>query len=106
VPDSQKQSWLIQGYDGLTPIFRRKLSSALSVKEVSALLQRLAARDLSVSEVINASLRRSMRSHNAALQVRREHRNRTTLACGENPHYVASLHTEYELRDPHMEGVA
>jgi len=101
----QKRSWLIQGYDGLTPIFRRKLSAALGEKEVTALLQRLAARDLSISEVIDASLRRQMKAYSPALQVSREPRARTILSCGENPHYIASLHTEHEFRDPQMEDI-
>ena len=94
---SQKRSWLIQGYDGLTLIFRRKLSAALGEKEVSAILRRLAARDLSISEVIDASLRRSMKGRSPALLVNREPRNRTILWCGEKPHYIASLHTRARI---------
>ncbi len=101
----QKRSWLIQGYDGLQPLFQKKLSSSLSEKEVIGLLQRLAARDLSIEEVIRASLRRSMKPYSSALQVKREPRERTILSCGENPHYIASLHTEYEFQDPDMRDI-
>jgi hypothetical protein len=94
-----KRSWLVQGYDGLEPIFQRKLPSSMSEKEIGALLQRLAARDLSVSETINASLRKGMRARSSALEVKREHRQRFILSCGENPHYIASLHTEDEFAD-------
>jgi hypothetical protein len=106
VPDPlQKLSWLIQGYDGLTPIFKQRLSSALGAKEVGALLQRLAARDLSIFEVINSSLRKSMRAYSPALEVKREPRSRVILSCGQNPHYVAALCTEYEFRhDDLLEG--
>ena len=103
----QKRRWLLQGYDGLEPMFQRKLSSSLSEKEISALLQRLAARDLSIPELMGASLRKSMKGYNSALEVRRETRERIILSCGSNPHYVASQHTEYEFQtDPDMSGIA
>lgn len=94
-----KKNWLIQGYNSLDRLFAYKVSPALSEVEVGALLQRLAARDLSPTEIVGASVRKGMRSYNALLEVRKEHRERTILSVGENPHYIASLHSEAELAD-------
>lgn len=94
----QKRAWLIQGYDGLTPMFRRTVSSALSESEIAAMLKCLVARDLSVSEVLAGSLRKSMKAYSPNLNVKRE-QHRVVLSCGSNPHYIASLHTDFELRE-------
>ncbi|RUV04213.1 MULTISPECIES: hypothetical protein [unclassified Mesorhizobium] len=84
-------AWLIQGYDGLELMFQRRFSPVFSEREIAALLQRLAARDLSVAEVFNASLRRSMKEYSPFLEVKRESGPRVVLSCGENRHYTASM---------------
>src|SRR5271170_4466415 len=63
--------WLLQGYDGLKPIFQRRLSIALSEREIGALLQRLPSRDLTISEVVSASLRKPSKGSSALLEIRR-----------------------------------
>lgn len=95
----QKRAWLIQGYDGVTLLFKRKISSALSESEVTTLLKRLAARDLNVNEVLAASLRKSMKGYFPGLHVTQEAQPQVILSCGSNPHYVASRHTELEFQD-------
>ena len=95
----QKGAWLIQGYDGLTRVLKRRVSSALSDTEIKALLQHLVASGLSPSDIIAASLRRNMKGYSPLLEVRQELRQRTIYWCGENPHYTASYHTDYEFKD-------
>lgn len=92
-------AWLIQGFDGLKPMFRFKLSRVMTEPEIVALLQRLASRDLTVSEVVYSSVRKGMSTHADLLQVRKETRPRVVLSVGNNPHYVASAHTEAEFAD-------
>ena len=95
----QKRTWLIQGFDGVEQLLQERISSALSEKEAGALLQRLAARHLLPAEIIGASLRRGMKGYNTLLAINREPRERVILSVGANPHYIASLHTEYELQE-------
>ncbi|TIO11328.1 MAG: hypothetical protein E5X96_13600 [Mesorhizobium sp.] len=80
-------------------MFQRRFSPVFSEREIAALLQRLAARDLSVADVFNASLRRSMKEYSPFLEVKRESGPRVVLSCGENPHYIASMHTDVELEE-------
>ncbi|PND22328.1 hypothetical protein CN934_05250 [Ensifer sp. MMN_5] len=96
---TRTQAWLIQAYDGLNLLFSFKVSSSLSEGEVGALLQRLASRHLTPKEILNASTRRRMKGHNGLLEIRREQRERIILSVGEDPHYIASLHTEEEFAD-------
>ena len=95
----QKRAWLIQCFDGLQLRFSRRLSSALSEREIGALLQRLHSRDLSCNEIVSSSLRKSWNGYSSLLEIRREPRDRVILSVGTNPHYVASQHTEYEFED-------
>ncbi|MFH1795139.1 MAG: hypothetical protein ABIK36_16275 [Pseudomonadota bacterium] len=94
-----KGAWLIQGFDGNRRTLRRRVSSAVSDREIKALLQRLVSRHLNVNEVIAGSLRKSMKAYSPVLQVSTEPRHRTIYWCGENPHYIASFHTDYEWQD-------
>jgi hypothetical protein len=95
-----RRLWLVQRYDGLERTFRTTLPVGyLTDVEMIALLKRLAAKELTTGEVIAASLRKSARNYVPLLEVRRESRSRLILSVGENPHYVASVHTEAELRD-------
>lgn len=89
----------MQGYDGLRPIFKFKLSPALGEKEIGTLLQRFVCRDLTPLEIVNASLRKRMKGHSSFLNVARERGSRVILSVGSNPHYVASQHTAFEFRD-------
>lgn len=93
-----KEAWLIQGYDGLEAIFEMEVSIALSEREIRSLLQHLAARHLTPQEIVAASLRSRMNGYVSLLEVSRENRTRVILSCGQNPHYVASIHNEFELR--------
>ncbi len=92
-------SWIIQGYDGLKPIFAAKLSTVLSEREVEQLLQRLASRHLTHAEIVSSSLRKRQKGYRPLLEVTRERRVRTILSAGENPHYIASIHTDAEIAE-------
>jgi hypothetical protein len=96
---NERRVWLVQGYDGTRQIFRTKLSPVLSEREIGTLLQRLSARDLSLKEIVSASLRKSMKGYHPFLEIKRELGRKIILSVGVNPHYIASQHTEHELKD-------
>src|SRR3954468_14147872 len=56
------QTWIIEGYDGQSRAFQERAPGSLSEAEITTILQRLAARDLSPREVISASLRSDRRT--------------------------------------------
>lgn len=88
--------WLIQAYDGLTLVASRFLPGFIAEKRIEVLLQCLAARDLTMNEVMGSFEKRGRAGF---LEVRREARERIILSTGENPHYIASLHTPAEIED-------
>jgi hypothetical protein len=50
--------WQIKGWDGQKPVFEREVAGNLTEPEISAMLQRLACRHLSDTEIIRASVRK------------------------------------------------
>jgi hypothetical protein len=54
--------WLIEGQDGTTTFFRRRLPGNLSESEIKAIVQRLACRHLTADEVVSASRRKGYRT--------------------------------------------
>lgn len=78
--------WKIKGWDGNAILFERDIPGHLTEFEVVALLQRLAARDLSANEVICGSLRRNDREYAPFFE---RVGTGMPLSYGENPHYTA-----------------
>ena len=95
----QQKVWLIQGYDGLTLIFKKQLTIAFTEHEISHILKRLVSKNLTANEILLSSKRKNMKGYLPLLEVRRENRERLTLSIGENPHYIASVHTLGEVHD-------
>ena len=95
----EKKSWLIQEYDSLNLVASYKLSTVFGEGEIEAILQRLASRYLTGSEIISASKRKNMKGYSPHLHVKRENRNRVIMSVGSNPHFIASLHTDEEFND-------
>ena len=85
-----KRFWLIECYDGTSKAYEREVpESHLSERQMEGVLQNLAYRDLSIDEIIGASVnRRNKRTSH--LQVQRAAQPPFSLKCGENPFYVAS----------------
>jgi hypothetical protein len=96
-------SWVVQGFDGIKSIFAVRLSTEISEGDVGQILQRLASQHLTSSEIVGASLHRSHRGYRPLLELRRENPLRTILSVGENPHYVASVHTDQEISEMDIE---
>lgn len=63
-----KHIWRIAGYDGKDEIFSQSIPD-MTAPEVKVLLQRLASRHLTASEVVSASLRNGMKGHAPHLEV-------------------------------------
>jgi hypothetical protein len=61
--------WKITGYDKLTRLFERRVSSALCEREIKQMLSRLAARELTDDEIVSASLRKGMKGRRTDLDV-------------------------------------
>jgi len=82
--------WHIEGYDGLTKIYDRKIKSGYyGENQAQILVQVLAAKaGLSFDEIVGAYARRRSKISNDLLRVRR-HGHGPVFMCGENPHFIA-----------------
>jgi len=88
-----KKAWEIEGFDSAQVIFSAQVpQGALSEKAAIELLQRLAARHLTPSEIVGASLRRNERGYLSLLEPRiSADVERYVVSVGENPHYTARV---------------
>src|SRR4051794_27568295 len=88
-----KKAWQIEGFDGAQLIFSDQIPlGALSDKEVTKLLQRLAATHLTPSEIVGSSLRRNARRYLSLLEARIDAGAECyVVSIGENPHYTARV---------------
>jgi hypothetical protein len=68
MPAYNKRYWVIDITRRFDTVFRKRLAGNLSNQEIATILQRLASRDLSPSEVIAASIRKPNRT--SLLEVR------------------------------------
>jgi hypothetical protein len=96
-----RKFWKIEGYDGAQQIFEKTLPlSFCSEDQMIELLQRLAARNLTLDEIVRASLRPNSTEYAPLLEAHRQARaspaDRFSIVVGVNPHYVASIWTEEE----------
>lgn len=89
------REWLVHGYNGIEPIYERRLPSKdLSESQAVIMLQRLAARHLSDDEVVGSSLKRGSAGCRNHLEINRDKRRGRPLilsTTGTNVHYVAML---------------
>lgn len=87
--------WRINGYEGLTVVFQRKIPTGqFSDKEVVTLLQRLAARHLTDNEIVLSSLRRNSSDYVCHLEIQKntDRRRRPVLrTVGSDYHYIATI---------------
>jgi len=85
-----KRYWLIEGYDGLTKIYERKVEgSHLTENQVPPMLMTLAAKaGLTLDEIVGAYARRRSKTRNDLLRVQRDG-PRLRFTCGENPYFIA-----------------
>ena len=91
VPRRKKQYWIIEGYDGLKPLFREKIAfGSLPGGRIESVLQTLAAKHLTPSEIIGAHAKRKTKRANELLAVRREP-GLPAYMCGDSPHYTAVI---------------
>jgi hypothetical protein len=99
---AMEKFWKIAGYDGTAKLFERVLPlDSLSEKEMTALLQRLAAAHLRPDEIINASLRRNAKSYAPLLEPQQESKPSSvhfSITVGLSPNYVASVWNADELK--------
>ncbi len=81
--------WHIEGYEGLTKIYDRKLSIGyFSEAQLKSLLMALTAKaGLNMDEVVGAYVRKNSKIHNNLLVVKRGFR--AEFSCGENPYFIA-----------------
>lgn len=86
-----RKVWRVEGYDGDRLIFESTIPlGGASVGAMRVLMQRLACRHLSGSEIVSASLRRNAKGRSNLLDLADgpDHR---VICSGQNPHYVASV---------------
>ena len=92
--------WRVEIIERAGTVFRKFLPGHLTEKEVSGILQRLACRSLTPSEIVEASIRKPQLS--GLLEVRREskpHAKRVILSLVDLPAYVASSWRHDEITD-------
>lgn len=95
-----KKYWVVDITSGFETVFRKWLPGNLHTREVTAILQRLAVRDLSLSEVIAASTRRPNRTTLLDVRIDEPPRGkRTIIWLPALPDYKASYYSEDELAD-------
>ncbi|HKV48719.1 MAG TPA: hypothetical protein VJN69_11570 [Candidatus Acidoferrales bacterium] len=90
---SKRQTqWLIEGYDGTTKIYQRRIdTSHLTDRQLRALLMTLTAKaGLTFDEIVGAFAKRRTRFANDHLTVRREGPY-LRFHCGNNPYFVARI---------------
>jgi hypothetical protein len=67
------RTWVIEGFDGTTPLFQQTLSETfLPDARIVALLQRLLSRHLTAKDIIDGSTTRRDPFHNPVFETRRE----------------------------------
>ena len=83
--------WLIEGFDGLSPIYQRTVqASHISDENLQRLLQVLTAKaGLTPDEIVAAHTNRRAPGTNEFLRVSREGQ---TFTCGDSPFFVARYH--------------
>jgi hypothetical protein len=88
----ERDHWLIQGFDGLSPIGEWRIDGRdISTDNVQLLIRSLAARaGLTFDEIVGAHLSGRRVASNGLLDVRRDG-PRLNFTCGANPHFVASF---------------
>ena len=87
---TNRPHWLIQGFDGLSKIYERRIDGRhISEENVQLLLKTLAAKiGLTVDEIVGAYTNRRAQIANGLLHVSRDGPRRR-FTCGENPHFIA-----------------
>jgi hypothetical protein len=93
---SNRQLWLIQGYSEAGQCLCNTLPIRTSKKEISLLLQRLAARHLSPEVVIGFSRNKKACSYNRILEVESDGARSWALSLGGKSRYVARVCSEFE----------
>ena len=91
-----RELWLIQGFAETGQCLCNTLPIRTSKKEVSLLLQRLAARHLSAETIIDFSRSKRARSYNRVLKVESDGGRSWALSLSEKVRYVARVCSEYE----------
>jgi hypothetical protein len=89
---TESKQWLIEGYDGFTLIYERRVDiGQLTQDQVKALLMALTAKaGLTFDEILGAYAKRRTKIANDLLQVHREGPY-TIFTCGVGPHFRASV---------------
>jgi hypothetical protein len=99
-----KHYWKIEAMDGFDTTFETLIPGNLTRTEVTTIIQRLACRHLTESEIISASLRKPRRtSLLEPLIGTRPASKRETVSIGHTVNYVASFWREDELTESSSE---
>jgi hypothetical protein len=88
-----KAHWLIQGFDGLSKIYERRIDARhISEESVRLLLRTLVAKAaLTPDEIVGAHVNKRAHDSNQLLGVARDG-PRMRLTCGESPYFTAVYH--------------
>ena len=100
MPRKPKRYWRIEIEERHEVVFRRRLPGNLTENEIAAILQRLACRDLSVSEIISCSRRGKWKTSLLRVSFDSPPKARRPIVYLTNfPGYVASLWPSEEIPD-------
>jgi len=78
--------WLLEKFDGQTPVEQKEVPAVLSDREVEEMLRRLVCKDLDNDEIIDSSLRPGMKNYRTLLE---KVGSGVPLSFGQNPHWTA-----------------
>jgi hypothetical protein len=84
--------WHIEGYDGTTKIYDRKVNIAhFSGKQIQTLLMALVAKaGLNFDEIVGAYASKHSKFHNKLLSVHKDGLH-PVFSCGDNPHFIVRV---------------
>ena len=91
----KRRYWHIEGYDGLTKIYDRKVKVGyFSENQIKNLLMALAAKaGLNFDEIVGAYAKKRTKIWNELLSIRKDGPHPIYM-CGENPHFIARVVVE------------
>ena len=95
-----KAKWVIVGFNSFEEFYRREITYALTVEEMTRILQLLSSRHLSQDEIVDCSLRRGWKGRKVLLDARKSHVGLFTIEVGENPYFTATMVPSSEASDP------
>ena len=91
--ENERRYWKIQGWDGTTLLFERKvLAGQVTDRSMKMLLRALVAKiSLTEDEIINSYAKKNTKIYHNHLEVKHLGVESCKLICGDNPYVIATV---------------